>query len=136
MAARRRASHLLEPEETAQDETGLVYTLDADLARFIGLQPQQNRRARAGNATRPAWLESIRLTWGVDLHLLNMSSSGLLVESGIRMTLGNLTDFQLADRDDRDYVMSGAGRSERRGFGQQPGSEVRDRGGLRASRSR
>ncbi len=98
--------HLMEPEEISQEETGLVYTLDADLARFLGIQPQQNRAPRWGRSDL-LWLESIRLTWGVDLDLLNISSSGLLVESGIRMTVGNLTDFQLADREDRDYVMSG-----------------------------
>ena len=97
---------LLEPDEPAQDETDLVYTLDADLARFLGIQPQQDRAPRWVRTDLP-WLESIRLTWGADLHLLNMSASGLLVESGIRMTRGNLTDFQLADREERDYVMSG-----------------------------
>ena len=97
---------LMEPEAPPQEETSLVYTLDADLARFLGIQPQQNRAIR-WERTDLQWLESIRLTWGADLHLLNMSSSGLLVESGIRMTVGNFADFQLADRDDRDYVMKG-----------------------------
>lgn len=97
---------LMEPEEPPQEETNLVYTLDADLARFLGIQPQQNRATR-WERSELLWLESIRLTWGVDLRLVNMSASGLLVESGVRMTVGNLADFQLADRDDRDYVMSG-----------------------------
>jgi hypothetical protein len=41
------------------------------------------------------------------LRLLNMSSSGLLIESGIRMTLGNRTDFQIAGADDLEFVMPG-----------------------------
>jgi hypothetical protein len=97
---------LMEPEEQPQEETALVYSLDADFARFRGIQPQQDRAPRWGRSDL-LWLESIRLTWGVDLDLLNMSSSGLLVESGIRMTVGNLADFQLADREDRDYIMPG-----------------------------
>lgn len=97
---------LMEPGGTVQDENSLVYTLDADLARFLGIQPQQDRAPRWERSDL-SWLESIRLTWGADLHLLNLSSSGLLVESGIRMTVGNLTDFQFADREERDYVMSG-----------------------------
>jgi len=97
---------LMEREEPAQEETGLVYTLDADLARFLGIQPQQNRAPRWGRSDL-LWLENIRLTWGADLHLLNMSSSGILVESGIRMTVGNLTDFEFEDREAHDYVMSG-----------------------------
>ena len=97
---------LLEPDRSNQDDIDLGRTLDADLARFLGVQPQLDRAPRWDRDDLP-WLESISLTWGAELHLLNMSSSGLLVESGIRMTLGNVTDFQVADRDDRDYVMPG-----------------------------
>lgn len=97
---------LMEPDEPAQEENSLVYTLDADLARFLGIQPQQDRAPRWGRSDLQ-WLEGIRLTWGANLHLLNMSSSGLLVESGIRMTVGNLEDFEFEDREMRDYVMSG-----------------------------
>jgi CheY-like chemotaxis protein len=97
---------LMDPEGAAEDENSLVYTLDADLARFLGIQAQQDRAPRWERSDL-LWLESIRLTWGADLQLVNMSSSGLLVESGIRMTVGNLADFQFADREERDYVMSG-----------------------------
>ena len=97
---------LMEPDEQPQEETALVYTLDADLARFLGIQPQQDRAPRWERSDL-LWLENIRLTWGANLHLLNMSSSGILVESGIRMTVGNLTDFEFEDREARDYVMSG-----------------------------
>jgi CheY-like chemotaxis protein len=97
---------LMEPDEQPQEETALVYSLDADLARFLGIQPQQDRAPRWGRSDL-LWLENIRLTWGANLHLLNMSSSGILVESGIRMTVGNLTDFEFEDREARDYVMSG-----------------------------
>lgn len=97
---------LMEPEGPAPEETSLVYTLDADLARFLGIQPQQDRAPRWERSDL-LWLENIRLTWGANLHLVNMSSSGLLVESGIRMTVGNLTDFQFEDREEQDYVMSG-----------------------------
>jgi hypothetical protein len=92
-------------ESAVQEENSLVHILDDDLARFLGIHPQQDRAPRWTRGDL-SWLESIRLTWGAELDLLNMSSSGLLVESGVRMTLGNLTDFELADRDDRDYVMA------------------------------
>lgn len=97
---------LMEPEAPTQEENSLVYTLDADLARFLGVQPQQDRAPRWERSDL-LWLENIRLTWGANLHLVNMSSSGILVESGIRMTVGNLTDFEFEDREARDYVMSG-----------------------------
>jgi len=42
------------------------------------------------------WLSGIRLTWGPEMRLLNISRSGLLVESGIRLTPGSKTAFELA----------------------------------------
>ena len=97
---------LMEPEEPAQEENSLVYIPDANRERFLSFQPLQDR-ARRWERSDLLWLENIRLTWGANLHLLNMSSSGLLVESGIRMTVGNLEDFEFEDRDMRDYVVSG-----------------------------
>jgi CheY-like chemotaxis protein len=100
---------LLEDEpvqEGAPETTDLLRTLDADLHRFCLTGPQQERAPRWDRAEL-SWLESIKLTWGAELRLLNMSRSGLLVESGIKMTLGNRTDFQLADCDSRDFVIPG-----------------------------
>lgn len=101
---------LVEPRTTTPEavlETDrLLRTLDAELQRYCGLSPHQDRAPRWERCDLP-WLQSIRLTWGAELRLLNLSSSGLLVESGIRMTLGNRTDFQVADCDHRDFVMPG-----------------------------
>lgn len=107
--SRRPARVLLleRPSERAMEDTlSLLRTLDAELERYCGLAPHKERAPRWERFELP-WLESIRLTWGAELRLLNISSSGLLIESGIRMTLGNRTDFQLEDRDDRDFVIPG-----------------------------
>jgi CheY-like chemotaxis protein len=93
-------------ERAVEDTLSLLRTLDAELERYCGLAPHKERATRWEHFELP-WLESIRLTWGAELRLLNMSSSGLLIESGIRMTLGNRTDFQLEDRDYRDFVIPG-----------------------------
>jgi CheY-like chemotaxis protein len=106
----RQARVLLLEDEPTQESmlqtTDLLGTLDADLRRFCLLGPQQERAQRWDHSDLP-WLESIRLAWGAELRLLNMSCSGLLVESGIRMTLGNRTDFQLADCANRDCIVPG-----------------------------
>jgi len=39
-------------------------------------------------------LNNLKLTWGPGLRVVNISTSGLLVESGIRFTLGNREEFQ------------------------------------------
>jgi hypothetical protein len=93
-------------EETVPEEQSLITLLDADLERYLGLSPHQQRSPRWERGELP-WLDSIRLTWGVNLRLLNISCSGLLVESGIRMTLGSRTDFQLEDCDNRDFIIPG-----------------------------
>jgi CheY-like chemotaxis protein len=94
------------PREVEPVTLSLDRTLDAELERYLGLSPQQERAPRWERNELP-WLESIRLTWGVELRLVNISCSGLLVESGIRMTLGNRTDFQMEDCDCRDFVIPG-----------------------------
>jgi CheY-like chemotaxis protein len=102
-----RALLLETSRERAMAETvHLLRTLDAELERYCGLTPQKDRAPRWERFELP-WLESISLTWGAQLHLLNLSSSGLLVESGIRMTLGNRADFQLEDCDNREFVIPG-----------------------------
>ncbi len=102
-----RALLLEQSQDQATEETvSLLRMLDTALERYCGLTPHKERATRWERFELP-WLESIRLTWGVELNLLNISSSGLLVESGIRMTLGNRTDFQLEDCDRRDFVVPG-----------------------------
>jgi CheY-like chemotaxis protein len=105
---REARMRLLESEHTPEpdEETELTRALDADLLRYCGLSPHQDRAPRWERRDLP-WLASIRLTWGAELRLLNMSNSGLLIESGIRMTLGNRTDFQIAGADDLEFVMAG-----------------------------
>jgi hypothetical protein len=85
-------------------QQSLERTLDADLERYLGLSPYPERAPRWERHELP-WLETVRLTWGVELRLVNISRSGLLVESGIRMTLGNRTDFEMEDHDNCDFVI-------------------------------
>jgi CheY-like chemotaxis protein len=109
-ADRSRPARLLLIEDKSREvepvTQSLNRTLDAELERYLGLSPHQERAPRWERSDLP-WLESIRLTWGVELRLVNISCSGLLVESGIRMTRGNRTDFQMEDCDRRDFVIPG-----------------------------
>ena len=41
------------------------------------------------------WLSTIRLPWGLEVRLLNISSTGMLIETGSRFTPGGVTDLQL-----------------------------------------
>jgi hypothetical protein len=66
----------------------------------------QRARAPRWKRSELPWLESIKLEWGADVQLLNLSCSGLLVESGIRMTVGVRADFQVAGADELDFVLT------------------------------
>ena len=41
------------------------------------------------------WLTGVKLPWGLDVQLVNISSSGLLLESGARFMPGSSTEFRL-----------------------------------------
>ena len=53
------------------------------------------RRAERRGPTDVPWLAGIRTPFGVDLHLMNISSSGMLVESTSKLTPGVSYDLQL-----------------------------------------
>ncbi len=53
------------------------------------------RRAPRLPISEIAWLSSMRVSWGQRLRVINISSSGVLVESGMRLSPGSVTTFQL-----------------------------------------
>jgi CheY-like chemotaxis protein len=57
------------------------------------------KRARRLPKSDVPWLSSLRLSWGQSLRLLNISSSGVLVESGMRLWPGDVAQFQIAGTD-------------------------------------
>lgn len=75
-------------------QTTLV-RLDAELRAFAdpGVRARLDRAHRWDGRELP-WLNNLKLTWGPGLRVVNISTSGLLVESGIRFTLGNREEFQ------------------------------------------
>jgi CheY-like chemotaxis protein len=58
-----------------------------------------HERPRRWSLAELPWLSSIRLAWGQRLRLLNISSSGVLVESGVRLSPGTATTFQIEATD-------------------------------------
>ena len=53
------------------------------------------KRARRLPMSDIPWLSKVKLSWGQNLRLLNVSSSGILFESGVRLSPGSVTKFQL-----------------------------------------
>jgi CheY-like chemotaxis protein len=66
-------------------------------------------RARRWNGDELPWLSGIQLAWGAStfptLRLLNISSTGLLLESSVLLTEGNKAGFRLAGSDDEQLIV-------------------------------
>jgi hypothetical protein len=73
------------------------------LDAFCGPRSKRSRARRLSRVDLP-WFSSIKLTWGPELQLVNISSSGLLVETGIRLIPGGHTVFEIAGPE-RDLVV-------------------------------
>jgi hypothetical protein len=58
------------------------------------LKLTQNRAERKSRADLP-WLSTIRLPWGGEVRLLNMSSSGMLVETTSKFTPGTVAELEI-----------------------------------------
>jgi hypothetical protein len=73
-------------------------------ASFIGQQLRDQARderrvaLRKGQSDVP-WLSGIKVSWGAELQLINISSSGVLVETGSKFAPGSTTDLHLTGPD-------------------------------------
>ncbi len=73
----------------------------ATTAAFLDDQPgddvrDERRVARRSGRGDVPWLSVIKLSWGPELQLINISSSGVLVESGSKFTPGSTTDLRFS----------------------------------------
>lgn len=85
-----------------------------DRDRFMrrGQEEEERRRARRSAPGDLPWLSGVRLPWGLELHLVNISSSGLLVESGSKLTVGITYDLHLNGPETSRIVKARLVRSE------------------------
>ncbi len=67
---------------------------DEELRAHCGLGPKRLRAHRWMRNDLP-WLTGVKLPWGLDVRLLNISSTGMLIESGARFTPGTAAEFSL-----------------------------------------
>jgi hypothetical protein len=67
------------------------------------LKLTQNRAERKTRADLP-WLSTIKLPWGLEVRLLNMSTSGMLVETSSKFMPGSVAEFEITAADDSIVV--------------------------------
>ena len=63
-------------------------------------------------AQRDPWLWAVRLPWGADVQLVNISRTGILIESGSKVTPGISLDLQLTGMGQNRVVLARFVRSE------------------------
>jgi CheY-like chemotaxis protein len=80
-------------------EEPIVDTPLATLLDSVFVSTGSQKRSRRWALAELPWMSSIRLSWGQHLRLLNISSSGVLVESGMRLSPGSATTFQIEGSD-------------------------------------
>ena len=95
---------LLEAGRDSDPQLSLVH-LDAELRALAAPGPRVRLdRAHRWDGHALPWLNNTKLTWGPELRVVNISTSGLLVESGIRFTLGNREEFQF-QTDEQELIV-------------------------------
>jgi hypothetical protein len=65
------------------------------LAPFLRREDDQRHRDERRTLGEVPWLSTVKLPWGPEVSLLNISRTGMLVETTFKFTPGNLTEFQL-----------------------------------------
>jgi CheY-like chemotaxis protein len=80
-----------------------VSVITPGLDAYCGPRSKRSRAPRLTSGDLP-WLSGIKLTWGPQLQLVNISRSGLLVETGIRLTPGANTAFEITGPD-KDMIV-------------------------------
>ena len=82
------------PRSLERSNADAVEMSDDELLNHLGLGVKRIRAHRWAGTDLP-WLSGVRLPWGLDVRLLNISKSGLLVESGNKLMPGVSTAFRL-----------------------------------------
>ena len=69
------------------------------LAPYIRSSKSQRERDHRLKRGDVPWLSSVKLSWGLEVDMLDISRTGMLIETSSRFTPGTTTEFQLSGPD-------------------------------------
>jgi hypothetical protein len=95
-------------------DTRTAAAADAPREPLSIVRRPHDRHARAARlaGNDVPWVSTVRLPWGLELRLLNISSTGVLLESGSRLTQENVNELTLCGLDTNIVVGATFVRSE------------------------
>ena len=103
LAARQAEHEAAVAEEQAEESIADVTAVESRVSDLAidspWLSNGSTKRAQRWALSDLPWLSSVKLPWGQHLRLVNISSSGLLVESGVRLAPGSDTTFRIGGPD-------------------------------------
>jgi CheY-like chemotaxis protein len=72
---------------------------DTALAPYIRSGKSQRERDHRLKPSDVPWLSTVKLSWGLEVDMLDISRTGMLIETSSRFTPGTTTEFQLSGPD-------------------------------------
>jgi hypothetical protein len=112
---RREANAPDQPGSTALITTATHGALPASSSRLEPFGPgrvDDRRRARRRASSDLPWLWSVKLPWGTEVKVVDISNRGVLVESPSKLTAGSTLDLQVVGQGTNLYVPARMLRSE------------------------
>ena len=111
--ARRHCPATVNHAPTAFVQTAPSALADpASVPTFGPRSPDERRRARRRPTGELPWLSAVQLPWGTEVKVLDISNSGVLLESPLRLVVGSTLDLQLVGQDGQVRVAARMVRSE------------------------
>ncbi len=93
-------SELFAPLEGNQDVAAIEPVLaTGDLSVIRADRPMLRDRAPRLSSADVPWVSTVKLPWGVEMRLLNISKTGMLVETFSKFTPGTAAEFRLCGPD-------------------------------------
>ena len=85
-----------EPLVVVPETTALVPSRDLALATAEALRSgRERRRARRRRRDEMPWLWTVKLPWGSDVRVLDMSSTGMLIETAAQLDAGGTVELKM-----------------------------------------
>jgi len=84
----------------------------SDTASLLRDEAAERRRAPRKPRRELPWLSSVKLPWGLEVELLDISSTGMLIQTSAKFAPGSITQFELSGQGTKLTVPARFVRSE------------------------